>query len=335
MGSSSLKQVARRLVCFAIRSTLIPYAVRETMQRSKVTILMFHEVTPGAFIRHIRTLKTRYNLVSLENYVAAIEGRGAGSLPRKALIITIDDGARSSYRLLPVIKEHAVPVTIFICSGIAGTRRHFWFMCGLGSKEIERLKRLDNRDRLRALEGYGFEETREHSDRQALSGDELHEMKGFVDFQAHTVFHPVLPMCDDERALFEIMKCKLDLEETYGLSVRSLSYPNGDYGERERRLAQDCGYLCAVTTDYGFNTTKGDPFRLKRIYVSGEASADELIVKASGFWVPVHRIKRYVRKGSVSNLRKIRAIVERFFFCEERKKWEKRGKGKDSMEMSF
>jgi peptidoglycan/xylan/chitin deacetylase (PgdA/CDA1 family) len=278
----------------------VPYILRETIQRKRVTILMFHEVTASALDSHIRVLSKRYNLVSLDSYLQAVEEPSIARLPEKALIMTIDDGIQGNYELLPVIKKRKVPITIFICSGIVDTCRHFWFMCGQGNNELERLKRISDEDRLEELKVWGFCETKEYADRQSLSGDELREMQDFVNFEAHTVYHPILPMCGDEKAFFEIRNCKVDLKNRFGLLVHSLSYPNGDYGEREVRLAKKCGYRCAVTTNYGFNTSKSDPFRLKRIYVDDKASTDELIVKASGFWIPFHwidkHIKRYIKK---------------------------------------
>lgn len=257
---------------------------------------MFHEVDPEAFERHIRVLKARYNLVSLRDYLAVRDGSSQHDLPAKPLLITIDDGHKSNYRLLPVIKQHGVPLTVFICSGVVGTRRHFWFMSGLPCMTIERLKEFDDSERLLKLREVGFDEEQEHQERQALSREEILEMKEFVDFQAHTVFHPILPKCDNCRAGLEIGQCKSDLESAYGLSIHSLSYPNGDYGEREVELARVMGYRCAFTVDYGFNTLATDPFRLKRIYVSGDASESELVIKASGVWTMVRDAARFVKK---------------------------------------
>jgi len=287
MSNSS---IIRQLFCFAIRLTMVPYVIREIIQRNKVTILMFHEVDPQAFDRHIRVLKARYNIISLKSFLETSD------LPPKPLIITLDDGHLSNYQLLPVIQKHRIPVTIFVCSGILGTNRHFWFDTGLPYEELEQLKHLDNDERLRRMEGIGFNETREYPDRQALSDDELLEMMEYVDFQAHTVFHPILPMCSDDRSRYEICQCKQDLESSYGLSVYALSYPNGDYSEREKKFAKDSGYRCAVTVDYEFNTAKTDPFELKRIYVGGNAGKDELITKASGLWIPFHKAKKMLMK---------------------------------------
>ncbi len=109
-------------------------------------------------------------------------------------------------------------------------------------------------------------------------------MKTVADFQSHTVFHPILPRCSMERAVREIAQSKVDLEEKFRLEVYALAYPNGDYTPREIEAAQEAGYECALTMDFGFNSDRTPFFQLKRICVNDDAGIDELLVKVSGFW---------------------------------------------------
>ena len=43
------------------------------------------------------------------------------------MVVTFDDGHIKNHSLLPVFKKYQVPVTIFLCSGIVDTGKHFWF----------------------------------------------------------------------------------------------------------------------------------------------------------------------------------------------------------------
>ena len=261
-----------------IRYTGIPFLFREIVQRNKVTILLFHDIEAKKAAQAFAFIKKHYNIIGLQDYLQAIES--GKLLPKKAVVITFDDGHASNYNLLPILKEYQIPITIFLCSDIVGTRRHFWFKhCG---KNPQPFKLLPNPKRLEALKEYGFDQTKEYDAPQALTHEQIEEMRPWVDFQSHTCFHPCLIRCDDETAQAEIALSKQHLERDYALNVNTISYPNGDYTERDIRMAKEAGYTCGITVEYGFNDFHPDLFRLKRISVNDARSQDELIVKTCG-----------------------------------------------------
>jgi peptidoglycan/xylan/chitin deacetylase (PgdA/CDA1 family) len=200
------------------------------------------------------------------------------------LVVTLDDGHRSNFALKDVLERHNVPITIFLCSGLIGTRRRFWFLHEKSLAMVQRLKTVRDDERLAALRRAGFEEAKEFDERQALSIAELRELNSRADFQSHTVFHPILPRCSEEKAEAEIAGSRSDLQTRFGYEVYALAYPNGDYSERELRLAEKAGYSCALSVDHGFNTKRTPLFRLRRICVPDDADRRELLVKASGLW---------------------------------------------------
>lgn len=254
---------------------------REFIQRNKVTILLFHDMGKQDAERNFSWLKSHYNLIGLNDYLDAVANDGP--LPVKALVITFDDGHAGNHELLTLIERMQIPVTIFLCSGIVGTNRHFWFRhSDKVIPELQRLKRLPETERLEQLKTMGFDKLRQYSDRQALSKDEILEMAPWVDFQSHTRFHPILPSCDDLTAEDEIINSKIQLENDYGFMIRSLSYPNGNYTDRDIELTRQAGYECGVTVDAGYNDRGTDLFRLKRVSVNDARTLDELVVKASG-----------------------------------------------------
>ena len=264
-----------------IRYTGLPFLFRQLIQRNKVTILMFHDIDVACAVSVFAFLKKNYHVIALQEY---LEARQSGRLlPKKAVVITFDDGHVGNYQLLPVISEMQIPVTIFLCSDIVGSHRHFWFK---HSKELlperQRMKKMPNSQRLEALKRYGFEQTREYADTQALSREQIEEMRPWVDFQSHTCFHPILPQCDDETAKAEITLSKEHLERDYSLHINTISYPNGDYSLRDIHLAREAGYTCGITVDFGFNDIHTDLFRLKRISVNEGRTMDEFVVKSSG-----------------------------------------------------
>ena len=262
---------------------------REFVQRNKVTFLLFHDMGKQDAGRNFSWLKKHYNLIGLNDYLDAVAN--GGSLPAKAAVITFDDGHAGNYELLPIIERMQIPITIFLCSGIIGTNRHFWFK---HSDEItpirQQLKSLSEEERLEQLIKFGFNKFQQYSDRHALSKEEILKMAPWVDFQSHTCFHPILPSCDDLTAEDEIVNSKSQLEKDYGFKIRSLSYPNGDYSSREIEIARKAGYECGVTVDVGYNDKKSDLFKLKRLSVNDAKSLDELIVKASGCYALLKRV---------------------------------------------
>ena len=286
----------RKLAFLALRLTLLPFVLREALQRKKVTIIVYHAPSAQVFDTHLGFLKRIYNIVPLSAYVEARQKGDFSKLPPKALIITLDDGHRSNYTLKDVLERHAIPVTIFLCSGLIGTRRRFWFLHVESLAIVQQLKTVPDEERLAALRRAGFEEAEEFDERQALSIAELRELSSRANFQSHTVFHPILPRCSAEKAEAEVVGSKSDLQARLGHEVYALAYPNGDYSERELRLAERAGYSCALSADCGFNTEKTPLFRLRRICVPDDADRHELLVKASGLWGEIKVVLDALRK---------------------------------------
>ena len=274
----------RKLAFLTLRLTLLPFVLRELYLRKKVTIIVYHAPSAQVFDTHLGFLKRIYNIVPLSAYVEARQKGDFSKIPPKALIITLDDGHRSNYTLKAVLEKHAIPVTIFLCSGLIGTRRRFWFLHEETTAIVQQLKTVPDDERLAILRETSFEETKEFDERQALSVSELRELQSKVDFQSHTVFHPILTICSSERAEAEIAKSRMDLQKMLGNEVYALAYPNGTYSERELRLAEKAGYKCALSLDRGFNTERTPLFKLRRICIPDDAGRHELLVKASGLW---------------------------------------------------
>jgi peptidoglycan/xylan/chitin deacetylase (PgdA/CDA1 family) len=261
----------------------VPYLIREVVQRRHVTILVYHKLPPETANHHFDALRKRYNIISLADYMnSRTEVRKP--LPPKPLIVTFDDGHKGHYALKPIFEKHGIRATSFICSGVVGTNRHFWFETEMSDRLRQSLKRVPDEERLDELARLGFSETAEQETRQALSTSEIEDMKSVVDFQSHTVYHPLLPQCSAPRAFVEISDSKIELEDRFGLSIYALAYPNGDYSAREIAAAEASGYSCALTLDCGFNSRKTPLFQLKRICINDDAELAELLVKASGLW---------------------------------------------------
>ncbi len=274
----------RNLLYNVLRWSLVPWFLRMVVQRRKVSIFLYHDLNPRLADVHFRELRRRYHFISLREFVDAHETGTLAALPPRAAIVTLDDGHARNAALKSILDRHQIPATIFLCSGIVGTMREFWFQHPMCDDYRQYLKTLPNEERLYALQELGFEETREIGAAQSLSSAEIDAMRGTVDFQAHSAFHPCLPNCSPPRARREIVDAKRELEDRYGLAIYALAYPNGDYGEREIALAKEAGYRCALTTEVGYADQDSDLYRLPRVWIDDEAGVSELIVDASGMY---------------------------------------------------
>lgn len=267
-----------------IRYSGLPFLFREVMQRRRVTIVMMHNISLSAAKQAFRYWKRHYNIISMQDYLNARNKESSNILPKKPLILTFDDGHKGNYKLISLIEELKMPVTIFLCSDIVGTSRHFWFLHD--GCDADKFKKIPDETRIEKLAENGFSQTKEYPTRQALSGDEIMKMKEspLIDLQSHTRFHPVLTKCTQQKAFDEVCISKEILEKKYNLNITGFAYPNGDYEEREIGIVKKAGYDYALSATSGYNSLKTDLYKLKRLSVNDSENLDEIVVKSSGVW---------------------------------------------------
>jgi len=267
---------------------------REFLCRNRVAILMYHDPKPTVFAKHLDYLSRHWTVISLETLVSAIYQKDFSRIPRKSVVITIDDGHVGNIALLPLFKQHRMRPTVVVGTQSINTYRHVWFkIAGQAKAERERLKRLPNAGRLGHLkQTTDFEPKKIYPDRQALNIAEMKEMTQDVDFQPHTQFHPILPYCTKTECKQEITKSKTDLETLLGIECSHFSYPNGDYTEREIEIVKAAGFRSARTTDIGWNTLETVPYRLKTVPIADDAGL--MLFRAQLTTIP-QRINKRVR----------------------------------------
>lgn len=108
-----------------------------------VLILLYHRVaelpadpqllsvTPRHFTEHLEVLRRYGRPMQLRQLIRALQG---GTLPRRAVVITFDDGyADNLYGARPLLERYDTPATVFVTTGYVGQRREFWW------DELERL----------------------------------------------------------------------------------------------------------------------------------------------------------------------------------------------------
>jgi poly-beta-1,6-N-acetyl-D-glucosamine N-deacetylase len=271
-----------KLFCYIVYWTGLPWIIRHFIAKRRVTIMLYHDPSRETFAKHVRYLSRNYKIISLDDLLECIE-KGKPQFPDYAMVITFDDGHKGNAELIYTLNEHAIPVTIYLCSGVVNTNRKFWFrLDGLRSKNVKGLGHADRLEYLRSHFGYSQQQEYGHEDCHALSLSKIQEMKTYVSFQSHTCFHPILTTTTDEVAESEIRESKTDLQRMLDTSVEHFAFPNGDYSEREIELLKKHGYRSGRTTDVGWNDHKSDPFRLKITGVSDQSDVIMLKAEVSG-----------------------------------------------------
>jgi peptidoglycan/xylan/chitin deacetylase (PgdA/CDA1 family) len=307
-----MRDRARRVAAAAGRGPIADVAARIVdralpRRRGSLTILTYHRVddalarpdlmpslisaTPADFEAQVALVARDFDPVSLDDVLAALDGGQA--LPRRAVLVTFDDGYRDfATNAWPVLRRASVPATLFVATAFTddpGSR--FWWdrlwaavvaadpgtiETPLGPLPVGRddaratvsrlrtwLKDLDHDavlfevDRLaEMLDG------RTRGDDQpilpsVLDWDELRQLAtDGVTLAPHTRHHPLLDRVALDRAVDEITGSLADLEREIGSISRVpsvLAYPSGAAGASAVEAARRAGMRVAMTTERGGN----------------------------------------------------------------------------------
>jgi peptidoglycan/xylan/chitin deacetylase (PgdA/CDA1 family) len=215
-----------------------------------VPILCYHRVGPRAspmimppdtFAAQMEYLaRNNYQVIRLSELVDFLEGKG--QLPKRAVVITFDDGHVSSYQhAYPVLRKYGFPATFFLYTDF-----------------------LDGGDALR------WSQIREMA------------QSGLIDFQSHSKTHANLivrlPGESEqryrERLDSEIRIPRDVIQRNLPGKVTHYAYPFGDANEAVlERLAQT-GHELGLTVNAGGNPFFAHPLMLRRTMIFGGASLE-------------------------------------------------------------
>ncbi len=100
-------------------------------------ILMYHRVTdlvpdtynlavsPAHFAEHVQILRRRCTPMPL---IELIDALTTGTLPKRAVAVTFDDGYYDNYsEAAPLLQAAGIPATVFVASGYVDSQREFWW----------------------------------------------------------------------------------------------------------------------------------------------------------------------------------------------------------------
>jgi peptidoglycan/xylan/chitin deacetylase (PgdA/CDA1 family) len=213
----------------------------------RVPILCYHrfttggrpdklEVTAAQFEEQILFLKKNgYTIVSLADFHEFNKGRK--QLPKKSVVITIDDGYRSIYSIAyPIIQRHRIPVTAYIYNDFLGSG------AALTWAQI----------------------------REMQSG-------GLINFQSHSKSHSKLSEqgrreskpAHMARIETELAGSRSAISKQTGKPVDYIAYPYGGTDAYVAARAKEAGYANAATVLRGSNPAYAPTFLLRRDMIFG------------------------------------------------------------------
>ncbi|EYF04823.1 polysaccharide deacetylase family protein [Chondromyces apiculatus] len=277
------RDTLRETVARGLHRSGLSTRLRRAQERGRVaTLLVYHDPSPEVLDAHLRFLCQHYDIVPLDAVVDALHRRDWSALPPRPLVLTIDDGHRGNAALADVLRAHGVRATIYACSALVGTHRHFWWTHA--GKRAHAFIELSQEDRLAALAALGVDPEEEHPSPQALSRDEMERLRPWVDFGSHTRTHPILPHCDAPTARQEIQASRAEIRALTGAPCDHFCFPNGDFSPRDLDLVRQAGYRSARTTRVGRVDETTDPFVLPAIGVGDGDSIDVLALRLATFY---------------------------------------------------
>lgn len=216
-------------------------------QYQTVPILCYHRfggapnkmaVSPSNFAAQLDWLaRNDYHVIRLSQLMGFLQGREA--LPKRSVVITIDDGYESTYRhALPALRKHGFPATLFVYTDFIG-----------------------------AGDAVTWPQMQE-----LVSS-------GLVDIQAHSKSHRNLierSAADADDARYrqnleaEARVPREVLEKRLPVKVRHYAYPYGDANEQMLDILTRLQYEIGVTVNPGGNGFFAQPLMLRRTMIFGD-----------------------------------------------------------------
>ena len=110
-----------------------------------------------------------------------------------------------------------------------------------------------------------------------ISEDMIREMAAAgMEIGSHTASHVELDSCTGDALNAQLTQSRDILSGLSEKPVVQLCYPSGHYNADTQAAAQDAGYHCAVTTEYGFAAPEQGLYALRRIRISTGVTGESL-----------------------------------------------------------
>lgn len=216
-----------------------------------------------------------YSVISLSEL---LKGLGDGQLPPKPIVITIDDGFKSTYALAyPILKKYNFPATLFLYTNFIEKNSY-----SLTWEEIREMIKNNIEMGSHTLSHYNLLKYKKNENYETYSA----------------------------RIRKEIFLSKEILESKIQGKVKFFAYPYGAYSSTIKDLAIQTGYEGIFNANSMNNTLDADPFSLNRQIIFGQSSFNSFIQTLHQRPLKTSQIFPYDGIIESNQLVKIGAILE-------------------------
>jgi peptidoglycan/xylan/chitin deacetylase (PgdA/CDA1 family) len=171
-----------------------------------------------------------YRVISLKDLLGFLEYKHG--IPKKSVVITVDDGYRSFYEIAyPILNEYGFKATLFISTDL-----------------MRKSKNRVTWNQLKKIKADGFE-----VGSGCLSRTDLTKRRAKEREKAYL-----------KRIENELVRSKKIIDRKLGQKTIYLAFPHGGYNQRILQLSEDAGYKIGLSVRKGSNPFFADPLSLKR-----------------------------------------------------------------------
>ena len=188
--------------------------------------------------------------------------RREGRLPRRAVVVTFDDGFASVLKARPILAALGYPATVFVVAAFV--------------------------ERADTLSWPGMDDG-PAAERIPLSWDELRELaQAGWEVGSHTMSHPLLTGLDDASVDDELVESRRLVSRRLG-GCTTLAYPYGVADERVARRAQAAGYTAGCVLVHSHRVD--EPYRRPRVNLARGDGGIRLALKLSTRYLRLRRTR--------------------------------------------
>lgn len=245
--------------------------------RSILPILMYHRfgarskgdpslwISPDRFAEQLAWLRqNEFRTLSLDEAYKALVRR---SVPRRSVLLTIDDGFAEDLEIAADLLERAgATATVFIAAGLMDQQVELHHPSGDAS----------------------LVSTGSIVDAEGLRG---WTQRGF-DVGSHSLTHLDLTNCDSETLNREVTESRQQLEAALDREVVDFCYPFAHHDDRARQAVRTAGYRAAYAGEPPVN----DILAIPRMMIYPGDSAARFRRKASGYYFWISALHQQLRR---------------------------------------
>ena len=263
--------------------------------RNRVIVLAYHDVGDAArFEKQMQFIKKFYKPIAIADVEEWLfKGK---SLPRYAVLVTFDDGEPTvKSNGVPILERYGIPAVAFVISENVESRKKYWWKIiqeyrenagetySQARREVRRLKKVPNIERMSVLKRITTEDPAIEIDSSSLTVDDLfHMISDDVTIGSHTATHPILNECTNAELHDEFRQSRRFFEQHHITTYKYFAYPNGDYTPNLIPFLKQYGILMAFSFDHRINSANVDPFAISRLRTNADDPMWEFKLRISG-----------------------------------------------------